>query len=382
MAWTTRTATDFRDCLDIVRQFTQKAFAAGAVTQNVGSFGQVYGASATHNSVAETWTLVCTTLGGNGTAVFSVTGGVSGAQANATSGVPYSIDEVSFILTAGTTDFAVNDEFEFDIAVSTPDWVEDFWTTDRDGNGNYELIQHGTGAGSDEIFCAWYTLSNESTYWNWGVSGLTGYVDRGSFSLGAQPGWNPYYDCMNNASFEFTCIFTSRHVKVIPTSVTGVTGGSYLGWLIPHATPSQWTYPMFGGGSTDDSTELVGSTDSDHTCYWAANGGNLSGAVLDITLWREINKFSPRHYADFENWRPGYVDAEMRLYPAVPIDEASDNVYGELEGVYYPTQHIPGGGNLSEGDVIISSDITALVFRDVFRTDFGDYIAMDLMGDL
>jgi hypothetical protein len=381
MAWTQRTATDFRDCLDQVRQFTQKAFAAGTVTPGGGNTGDGYGygASASHQSVAETWTLTCTTGGGNDTAIFSVVGSVSGTQTSATAGVPYSIDEISFVIVSGDTDFVATDSFTFDVATSTAEWVQDKWDTDRDGNGNYELIQHGIGAGSDEIYGAWYTLTNDSTYWNWGVSGLTGYVSGNS--LANQPGWHPYYDCLNNASFDFICIFTSRHIKVIPTAVSGETGGSYIGWILPHATPSQWTYPIFGGGSTDDASQVIGGTEDDHTCYWNAYSDEYSGAILDVTAWVEINRFSPRHYGSFESWRPGLVDDEMRLYEAVPIDESSNSVYGTLEGVYYPTPYISGGGLLSAGDIIITDSVVTMCFKDVFRTAAGNLVAMDLMGD-
>jgi hypothetical protein len=72
----------------------------------------------------------------------------------------------------------------------------------------------------------------------------------------------------------------------------------------------------------------------------------------------------------------------MVLYPAVPIHEGSNNVYGTLEGVYYPTPNIPGGGVISSGDVIITDSVVGLVFKDVTRDTTGDHIAMDLLGDV
>ena len=130
MAWTKRTVTNHQDFLDTLRQFTQKEFAAGTVTPgtNTGD-GDLYNPSASENSVAETWTITCTTAGGNDVAVFSVSGSASGAQVSATAGVPYSIDEVSFIIIAGTVDFAVSDSFSFAVASSTAEWVQDRWGT-------------------------------------------------------------------------------------------------------------------------------------------------------------------------------------------------------------------------------------------------------------
>lgn len=382
MAWIKAQASDYKDCLEQVKDFCIKATAAGAVTPGGGNTGDgtVYGASATANSVAETWTLTCTTGGTNGTAIFSVSGSVSGAQASATAGVPYSIDEVSFIITAGAVDFVSSDSFTFAIASSTAEWVVDRWDTDYDGSGGYELIMHGIGDTSDEIYVGYNTKTDSSTYWNWLITGLTGYVDANP--MPTQPGYYPYYDCMNNAPFYFYCIMTSRHVKVIANVDASYDCSSYVGFLLPHATPSQWDYPMFCGGSTDDANQVINGTEDDHTCYWSAYSDEWSGAVLDISTWREINRFSPRHYGKFEQWRPGAIDNEMRLYPAVPIHEASNNVYGTLEGVYYPTPYVPSGGLLTTGDVVITDDVTALCFKDVHRAGAGNVIAMDLMGDV
>jgi hypothetical protein len=287
MSWMTMEATDYKDCLDQVRQFTQKEFKVGAVTPGGGNTGDgvVYGASATHNSVAETWTLTATSATN-----FTVSGSVSGAQAAATVGTPYSIDEVSFIINDGDASFVSSDSFTFAASASTAEWVQDRWDTNYDGSGGYELIQHGIGGGSDEIYVGYNTKTDDSTYWNWLATGLTGFNTLNT--MVDQPGYFPYYDCMNNASFDFTCIFTARHIKVIPTAVTGEQGSSYEGWLLPHATPSQWVSPMFGGGSTDDEAQVVGGTESDHTCYWNALSNEKSGAVLDASVWNEINRFT------------------------------------------------------------------------------------------
>lgn len=376
MAWMIGTASDYKDCLDQVRQFTQKAFAAGAITPGGGNTGDgvIYGASASHNSVSETWTITATSATN-----FTVSGSVSGAQVDATVGTPYSIDEVSFIINDGDAAFVATDSFTFPVAGSTAEWVQDRWDTDYDGSGGYELIQHGIGGGSDEVYVGYNTKTDASTYWNWLITGLTGYVPANDMIN--QPGYFPYYDCLNNSSsFPFTCIFTSRHIKVMPI-IGAVYGGTYAGWILPHATPSQWDYPMFCGGSSDDVGQLLGGTEDEHTLYWNAFSDEKSGAVLDISVWNEINTFNPRHYGDFANFRPTQDDL-MLLYPAVPIHEASNNVYGALEGVYYPTPFIPSTGLLTEGDVISTADATALCFRDITRAGAGNIIAMDLMGDL
>jgi len=58
---------------------------------------------------AETWTLTCTTGGGVGVGIFSVTGSVSGAKAAATVGTAYDNGQIAFTILAGVTAFIAGD---------------------------------------------------------------------------------------------------------------------------------------------------------------------------------------------------------------------------------------------------------------------------------
>lgn len=85
---------------------------------NTGN-GTISQPKASHAAPVETWTLICTTLGGAGVAVFSCTGSVSTAQTNVlTSDLAYTSDsgEVSFLITAGLTDWAIDDEIVFTVS--------------------------------------------------------------------------------------------------------------------------------------------------------------------------------------------------------------------------------------------------------------------------
>ncbi len=61
-------------------------------------------------AVAETWTITATTATN-----FTVTGSVSGAQADATVGTVYDNGIISFVITAGATPFVAADEFTIDV---------------------------------------------------------------------------------------------------------------------------------------------------------------------------------------------------------------------------------------------------------------------------
>jgi hypothetical protein len=389
MAWMIGSADGYKDCLSQVRDFCKKSFEAGSVTHTTGSVGDLFGASAGSSSVAEDWEVKCATAGADGTAKFNVTGSVSGLLGTqATAGEPYSDPKVSFIVIAGDgNSFSINDQFDFSIAASTAVWSDMRWDTDcdDDATNQYEWIAKGIGAGSDEIFVGFRTHTNNTTYWNLQVAGLTGFVDHESGSgprhpIEDQPGYQQSYTCMNGpgTSMPFVCIFTSRHIKIIPQPVSDFQGSVYVGWFLPFSTASQYPYPMFVGGSTDDANQTM-VTESDHTCYWAVNTtGN--GWTMDGVSWRRIITYSPRHYTVFNYWYPGF-DGYMRLYPAIPIYESTNMVFGELEGVYYPNQWVPDEGALSAGDVIATDSMATLVFKDADRVSTGSLIAMELIGD-
>ena len=128
MPWTRISVTDFGDAADKLAEFLTRPKRADTPVPNGSNVGNgvVFGASSAIDSVDETWTLVCTTGGGNGVGIFSVTGSVSGAQTAATVGEPYWNGLCSFTIIGGTVDFTtgIPDDFTFAIAAGTPTWEE------------------------------------------------------------------------------------------------------------------------------------------------------------------------------------------------------------------------------------------------------------------
>lgn len=382
MAWTIRTATDYKDCLDQLRQFSQKVFKAGVVTVGGGNVGdgEVYSPSASENSVVETWTITCTLAGGNDTAQFSVVGSTSGTKAVATAGVPYSIDEVSFVLVSGSIDFAIGDVFTFDVSAATAEWVQDRWDTDYDGSGGYELIQHGIGGGSDEIYVGFQTKTNNSTYWNFEQSTFTGFVMSNDF--GDQPGYMPEWCCANNTVFQVYISFTSRRINYVVIPVEGSHEMGGIGWLNSYASPSQWSYPAFCGGSRSSSTATIGSsgsnfpTSSNLKVLWGSN------VRTGITV-------SPVDYGAFSTWQAS-DDGFQRLYPAAPRYDSQNETYGELDGIFWTTPYVGGGGLFTALAVIVGTvdsyaggtkQVCGVSFRNVTNTAAGSISVMDLTGD-
>jgi hypothetical protein len=76
-------------------------------------------------TVTESWTLTCTTPGGDAVAIFSVVGSVSGNIGNATSGTEFvdSTAGIRFTIRAGPTNWAAADTFQFDL-LQHPEWTD------------------------------------------------------------------------------------------------------------------------------------------------------------------------------------------------------------------------------------------------------------------
>lgn len=531
MAWAKRVASNYTDCLSQIISFATKELAAESVTpgSNTGD-GSLYGVSASERGVVETWTIECTVAGGSEVAQFSVVGSVSGTKDVATCDVPYSIDEISFIILSGTTDFIVGDSFTFDVVAISPEWSSnassgygnmgvtadgdfsvtytDFVTTDSgetgdwynskslgganvsgapvgdyslslnsdgtlslahgfysgtstryvdssvvindglphdisfgisggvpfvtaDGNtvtdtvtadigvlqqdmyilgfsdngalrqsslmdATFTQVQRvdsagtttltevdqivssllvGTGTGTDEIFVGFRTITDGSTYFNVEVSAMSGYIASNSYD--DQPGIYSYYSCLSNVSFPFWIFTSSRRIMVIPVIGT-LYEALYAGWFLPNATASQYAYPIFVGGSTDDENQLIGGTEDDHTCFWAGYSVEYSGAVNDGTSWVGINDFIPKDYGRFYSLFSDIAGNRV-LYPCEILRESSTTIYGRLEGIYFVGN---GDSAITANDVLNDGSKGYIVTQDVFRTGTTNIAAIDLMGDV
>ena len=206
------------------------------------------------------------------------------------------------------------------------------------------------------------------------VSAFSGYINGNSYD--DQPGRRSYYTCMSGVSFDIWIRTTGRHIYFTPVIGTRY-GAAYTGWFLPNATQSQYQYPAFVGGSTDDADQLVSGTEDDHTCFWRAYSDEYSSAVNDGTGWIEINRFIPLNYGSFETWGTD-LDGNRTLYPCEMLQESSSRIFGRVEGVYYVTN---SAGDLAAGDVLNHGTKGYVVFNDVYRIAAADVIAIDLLGD-
>lgn len=309
-----------------------------------------------------------TTTGSGGVAEFSVTGSVSGAKADATSDVPYSIPEVSFTPLAGAYDFLYEDEFTFAVALATPLWVPN--ESDFASAQEYILLQ-GKGTGADEIFVGFRTWTDNINYFNMEVSGFSGYDNTKTYD--DQPGKNEAYCCMSNVGFDFHIFMTGRAIKVVSTIGGTIDEHMYAGFFLPVATPAQNGYPMFIGGNSLSSSQLIGQVStSAHVAYWAENRNKLFNGVA----WTSITNFHPLDFMTFNDIKED-LDGNRVVFPATLL--ATDNVYGDMEGVGYITN---SDSAVTTHDFLNAGNVAWLIFQDTTRVGVNRIAAFDLMGDI
>lgn len=319
--------------------------ADGGNTGN-GTIGSVVGI-ASSAFTGETWTITATSA-----TVFTVVGSVSGAEGNATVGVAYDNGQFSMLITAGGTPFVSGDIFTM---TQVP----------------FEYILKGIGGGSDEIFVGYKEITDASTYYNWTVQGLTGYIPANEFH--SQPGYQTgIYSVQTDGTFDILIIENSR--RVICVSIVGggggVNGHIYLGWILPVATPSQWDYPLFRGGDSDISSGTISGTGADHTAWWKEGD---SGDIYNNNDWDENSVVWP--YDLFTSHK-----TEINTFPTLPVTVINKTtnekaIYGEADGCFY----VDGdGGAVTTADSLIDNEEFLFITQDVFRTGNRNLMALKL----
>jgi len=398
MAWIKGQTTDYRTLMEILHDFASKTTEADAPVPDGGNTGDgtMYGSSSTHNSVAEDFTITCTTAGPD--AVFSVTGSVSGSLAVATSNQIYSEDEISFCVIDGATDFIIGDEFTFSVSSSTALWTAERY--DHTPSEEYELIMKGLGYSElDEIFVGFQSYEELSNY-GWRINGFTGYnpgadflIQPGSVAGDASP-WDHHFTPMSSLAITYW-LFVSPQ-RIMGTVLSGAIYTSFhSGWIDPYASPSQYGYPMMVG-SASYSLQAYTSTDSDLRNFWhprSYDGAHVAISILDSEEWRPSNQYT-RSYSDIVSLWPnnatGLQGFQTQPDGRVPSFDQILSIYSDSQaGVYGKVEGIKCIPNLSgtitpedlvETEAVGSDPVKAnIVFQNCFRA--AELILFTLDGD-
>lgn len=302
-------------------------------------------------------------------------------------------------------------------------------------NYGSEVILKAPGiSGTDEIYVgirSEYDIIND--WYNLFLNGFTGY-NSAELSWFLQPGAIAGFGAtlpldipmvpLINSSMNYWFVADGRALRFAVKVSTNYEGG-YLGWFLPYATPAQYPYPMFIGGSLVPTASSRGAPwryshaderhgvfpgpggDSDPnsavsgaaaylrtvTGEWLSvsnrpdnSGGTDSirspniGSALPFTpsgnrraMWphcmQELSASGNLPYREVYGPTGGYI-----LQPCIMVQHnPTKEVYGELAGCY----SISGFGNASENTGVFSGK-TYVVFQNANRTTIHEYWALSL----
>lgn len=360
--------------LETIRRFAcGYGTLAAAVFAGTGN-GTLNDLDSQPGTVTETWTIACTDVTTPGAEVWSVTGSVSGAQANATTGVAYANAMLAFQIAAGATPFVVGDHWTVDatqgaLSAAGQAWTQLRYLTPTDGT-NRELILRGPGlSGDQQIYVglrAYYNVSAD--YYNLSVAGFTGYVDGNAFT--AQPGYFESGIPAHNLRIDYWLTTNGQRIAFGMKVGTPVYEHGYVGYFLPYATPGQYPYPLVVGGMLNG-VAATRFSDSTHSMYAKGTRANLQLRFVDGS-WKQPDSY-PWINPNLTSATP--VRDTDGVYPLLPVvlNNSAPNVFGELDGIY----QISGFNNVTENTLAIDG-VNYVVLQDVARNGFTDYYALEL----
>ena len=250
-----------------------------------------------------------------------------------------------------------------DVAVASGFWAVMRYDTSVE---NRELILKGQGyTGTEEIYVGVRTYQNASAdYYNLCVATFTGYVPSNTFDT--QPGVRLSGVPAHNQRIDYWLTVNPQRIACCMKVGTPVYEHFYIGKFFPYARPSQYPYPMICAGMLDGAATTRFS-DTNHSMPYKGNRSNFGMRFnTGIYLQPETHPWNNWYFAGFFQLR----DTDSR-YPMLPVLLNDGNgIYGELDGIRY----ISGFDNVTEN----TCGPNWVVFQDVWRTGFTDYMTMKL----
>lgn len=387
-----------------VQQWTELKYVAGVPQGYSGAGGYFDHYFAKTAAPTETWTVQCDTAGSDLVpATFTVTGSVSGVQANATAGTAYSNAFIEFEIFIDYDDhFIQGTLFYFDVEnvgagvqpkitnllMSNPRGTNNGMNVDAASNATYpnELFLKGPGlAGADDIHVNLITYYDDAAdYYNLGFCGTLGFETDDTWA--EQPVKSTDVSC---AAWQFQIPYwfraDGRHF-ILSFKISTNYMSTYCGWFLPYATPGEYPYPMYICSALNGFSGTRWSSESqNHRSFFDPYAGYVY--KIDGT-WRIIqNKYASGNsevspgtsnlWPYTQNLVSGIRQSPGDTYPMLPMvlhtDQDGGNVYGELPDCFW----VPGFANASE-NVVVVGGFDHMVIQDVYRTSNQDYYALKL----
>lgn len=294
------------------------------------------------------------------------------------------------------------------------------WWTTLQNDAEMTCLQ-GEGSGLEEIIVSFQKYSDVPTdTYGWNMNGYTGYTAGLGFT--AQPGAIPATPTVSayprmplwNSTIPYWFIVNSRRIIVI-AKVATVYMSCYSGFILPFATPGQYPYPLFIGGTTwagSGSTARYSSIDEDDHAFWrgyTADGTvnaasdsfklrtpdgawvSTNNSVGTISLGALLASSGMYPYtlptdpaANSAAFQVGYelnnLDGSYTLTPIEyrEVRSSSNNVNGNLMGELDGLYHVSGVSNTVE-NIIDVAGVDYLVVQNIFRNSIDQFCAVKLV---
>lgn len=185
-----------------------------------------------------------------------------------------------------------------------------------------------------------------------------------------------------NSTIPYWLVANGRRFIII-AKISTVYTSAYAGFLMPYATSSEMPYPLVVMGNCDRARRW---SQGDYYIggFWdptegAAFARHWDGAWIEVANYYAQTGRPPKGnnmvwpFNEARNVGRNR-DGSYGLLPAIlTCNHSSNNVYGELEGVYQVSGFMTG----SEDTITIGSD-TFLIVQSVNRTAWRDYAAIKL----
>lgn len=272
-------------------------------------------------------------------------------------------------------------------------------------------------SGLEQILVGVSPHENAATGWyNWRLNGFTAFdAAVGWFRQpGAISDVDPYGPMLplSNAALGYWFVANGRHIAGF-VKAGSIYGALYLGFPLPYASPGQWPYPLFVGGSLafadepsfTDTRYLVGSAHERHSTFVMPGIPSTfpDAAILTASQARlrkpdgQWGSFYARSSAydvkdapetpgsiwpyayGFNNLKPD-LDGDYSMLPVVYLQASPNNVYCQLDGILA----VSGSGLSAEALLSVpraapaSGFDTYLAFPDVNRSTAADFFAVKL----
>lgn len=248
------------------------------------------------------------------------------------------------------------------------------------GDDKWVFLKAPGLSGAEQIYiniAAWHDTS--AGMFNWTLTGAAGYNSaQGMF---AQPNVSPIlYSCFWNNSIPYTFIANGQRVIVI-AQIGSVFESFYAGKINTYGTPSQYPYPLFIGGSTNQQI-AAGDTSFSHSAFFDPNAAYLCWVDGTWQLFRNrdsgggintTNTIWPWAFGGTSAQAPTQITTDLDggyslLAARLEMTSPAPNMPGELDGVFFTP-----GTSLSSGSTVAVGSDTYLALQNIFRTAINNF---------